>query len=142
MTAKERMGTAVESARPYVERLAQDEELHEHVKKAYESAQKIYSELASGSSRSSAARRFAADSDLQDEVRRAVQELRRAGERARGREASHKARNTTLLLIGITLGVLFNPATGPETRRWLKDKLFGAEEPFEYSTSTNGEDRT
>ena len=30
-----------------------------------------------------------------------------------------------LLLIGVVVGLLFNPVTGPETRRWLKDKLFG-----------------
>jgi hypothetical protein len=41
----------------------------------------------------------------------------------------------SLLLTGIALGVLFNPATGPETRRWLKDKLFGREEPFEYEST-------
>jgi hypothetical protein len=37
----------------------------------------------------------------------------------------------TLLMAGIALGVLFNPATGPDTRRWLKDKLFGPEQPFD-----------
>src|SRR3712207_7097341 len=38
------------------------------------------------------------------------------------------------LTIGITLGVLFNPMTGPDTRRWLKEKIFGPEE-FEYGGS-------
>jgi hypothetical protein len=140
MIAKERLGTAVETARPYVERLASDEELHEHVRKAYGSAQKILSDLGfvspAGTSRADVARRIIVDSDLQDELKKAVDELRKAGERARGR-ASHKRRNTTLLLIGITLGILFNPATGADTRRWLKDKVFGAEEPFEYHP--NGE---
>ena len=42
---KDKMEEAVESARPYVERLAHDEDLHDHVKKAYESACKIYDEL-------------------------------------------------------------------------------------------------
>ena len=32
----------------------------------------------------------------------------------------------TLLLTGIALGVLFNPATGPDTRRWLRDKILRA----------------
>ena len=142
MNTKERLGTAVETARPYVERLAADEELHDHVRKAYGSAQKILEELGvvgtsrAVGSRTDAARRIMVDSDLQDELKKAVDELRKAGERARGVE-SHKARNTTLLLLGIMLGVLFNPATGPDTRRWIKDKLFGAEEPFEYHP--NGE---
>jgi hypothetical protein len=74
---------------------------------------------------------MAQDKNLQNELKKTIQELREAGHRIQGKE-SHKTRNTTLLLTGIALGVLFNPATGPETRRWLKDKIFGAEEPFEY----------
>ena len=41
------------------------------------------------------------------------------------------------LLAGITLGILFNPATGPETRKWLKDKVLGPDEPFEYRSNEN-----
>ncbi len=43
----------------------------------------------------------------------------------------------TLLLVGVALGVLFNPMTGPETRQWIREKIFGPEEPFEYQSSTN-----
>ncbi len=75
-------------------------------------------------------RSVATDKDIQAELRKAVEELRKAGERAQGKE-SHTKRNVTLLLAGITLGVLFNPATGPETRKWLKDKVLGPEQPFE-----------
>jgi hypothetical protein len=45
------------------------------------------------------------------------------------------------LLIGLAVGVLFNPFTGPETRRWLKDKLFGGSDEFgfdEQPQSGNG----
>ena len=56
-------------------------------------------------------------------------------QRAQGKSSSHAARNTFLLLTGITLGVLFNPATGPQTRKWLKDKVLGPEQPFEYQTN-------
>ena len=76
------------------------------------------------------------DKDIQDELRKAVEELRKAGERAQGKE-SHAGRNFTLLLVGITLGVLFNPATGPDTRRWLKDKVLGPEQPFETQSNEN-----
>jgi hypothetical protein len=30
------------------------------------------------------------------------------------------------------IGILFNPVTGPETRRWLKDRIFGEDEEFGY----------
>jgi hypothetical protein len=136
--AKDMMEGAVDTARPYVERLARDEELHDHVKKAYDSARKIYDELLGDRGTTGMAFKVARDKDLQSELRRTVEELRKAGERAQGRE-SHTGRNVTLLLAGIAIGLLFNPATGPDTRRWLKDKLFGPEQPFEsYSSEGNG----
>lgn len=135
---KDKMGGAVESARPYVERLAHDEDLHDHVKKAYESARKIYDDLLGDRGTTGMAMRVARDKDLQKELRKTVEELRLAGRQARGGE-SHVGRNVSLLLVGIALGVLFNPATGPDTRRWLKDKVLGPEEPFQYESSkTNG----
>jgi hypothetical protein len=138
MRGKEKVGGAVESARPYVERLARDEELHDHVKKAYDSARRIYDELIGDRGTTGMALKVARDKDLQNELRRAVEELRQAGRHASGKE-SHVGRNVSLLVAGIALGVLFNPATGPDTRRWLKDKLLGPEEPFEFESSkSNG----
>ena len=133
---KDRVSGAVDTARPYVERIAQDEELHDHVKKAYASARSIYDELLGNQGAQAVAMRVARDKDIQDELRRAVEELRKAGERAQGKEG-HAGRNFTLLLVGITLGVLFNPATGPDTRRWLKDKVLGPEQPFETQSNEN-----
>jgi hypothetical protein len=136
-TARQKLGIAVEAAAPIVERLARDRELHEHVRKAYESATKLYGELATGTaSKKEAARRVATDRHVQEELRHAIAELRIAADRARaGARRSHRLRNRTLLLAGIAAGLLYNPVTGPGTRRWLKDKLFGPEEPFEYSTN-------
>jgi deoxyribodipyrimidine photolyase-like uncharacterized protein len=134
--AKDRMNDAVDAARPYVERLARDEELHDNVKHAYESARRIYAELL-GDRGTGVALKVARDKDLQKELRKAVEELRQAGQRVQGKD-SHTGRNASLLLAGIALGVLFNPATGPDTRRWLKDRLFGPEQPFEaYNNQSN-----
>jgi len=128
---------AVEAARPYVERLARDEDLHDNVKRAYESARRIYDELLGDRGTTGMAFKVARDKDLQSELKKAVDELREAGKRVQGKE-SHSSRNATLLLAGIALGVLFNPATGPETRKWLKDRLFGPEQPFEsYQSNEN-----
>ncbi len=133
---KDRVSGAVDTARPYVERLAKDDDLHEHVKKAYESARKIYDEVIGPSGATAVALRVAQDKEIQDELRKTVEELREAGKHARGEE-SHTARNVTLLLVGVTLGVLFNPVTGPDARRWVREKIFGPEEPFEFQASTN-----
>ena len=136
---REKVTDAVDTARPYVERLAQDDDLHNHVKKAYDSARKIYDELIGPTGPTAVAMRVARDKDLQDELKKTVEELRKAGDRARGAE-SHTGRNMTLLMTGIALGVLFNPMTGPDTRKWIRERVFGPEEPFEYhsgSSSTN-----
>jgi hypothetical protein len=131
---KDKVYGAVDSARPYVDRIAKDDELHEHVKNAYASARTIYDELIGGRGPQAVASRVAKDKDIQDELKKAVEELRLAGTRVQGKD-SHTKRNAFLLLTGITLGVLFNPATGPQTRKWLKDKVLGPEQPFEYQTN-------
>jgi hypothetical protein len=133
---KDKVYGAVDTARPYVDRLARDEELHDHVKNAYASARTIYDELLGNRGAQALAQRVASDKDIQGELKKAVEELRKAGERAQGKD-SHTGRNVMLLLVGITLGVLFNPATGPDTRKWLKEKVLGPEEPFEYRPNEN-----
>jgi hypothetical protein len=133
---KDKVYGAVDTARPYVDRIARDEELHEHVKNAYASARTIYDDLLGNRGAQAIASRVATDKDLQGELRKAVEELRKAGDRAQGKD-SHTKRNVALLLVGIALGVLFNPATGPDTRKWLKDKVLGPEEPFEYRPNEN-----
>jgi hypothetical protein len=136
--ATEKVSGAVDSARPYVERLAQDEELHENVKRAYESARRIYDDLLGDRGTTGMALKVARDKDMQKELRKTVEELRAAGRRVQGGKESHTGRNATLLLMGIAIGVLYNPATGPDTRKWLKDKLFGPEQPFEsYENQSN-----
>lgn len=132
---RDRVSDAVDSARPYVERIAQDDDLHDHVKKAYDSARKIYDELIGPVGATGVAMRVAKDKDLQDELKKAVEELRKAGDRVQGKE-SHGGRNTVLLLAGITLGILFNPMTGPDTRKWIREQVLGPEEPFEYQANS------
>ena len=136
MAVRGKVNDAVETARPYAERLARDDELHDHVRKAYDSARRVYDEILGDRGPTGAAMRVARDKDLQDDLKSTLSELRRAGRRLQDAEESHTGRNLFLLLLGIAIGVLFNPATGPDTRRWLKDKVFGPEEPFEtYETA-------
>ena len=104
------------------------------MKNAYGTARTIYDDLIGGRSPQALASKVATDKDIQNQLRSAVDELRKAGERAQGKD-SHSKRNAALLVVGITLGILFNPATGPQTRKWLKDKVLGPEQPFEYQTN-------
>jgi hypothetical protein len=125
---KDKVAGVAGTAKPYVERALHDDELREHVKQAYSAAREVYDQLVGPRGVSGVASRFAGDQELQDSMRTAITELRQAANRLQGRRAAHGGR-TLLLLAGAVVGLLFNPVTGPETRRWLKAKLFGDDEP-------------
>lgn len=120
------------TAKPYVDRALNDEELREHVKQAYAAARTIYDELIAPRSVVSAAQRVASDQDLQDSFRVATAELRDAATRLQGQSKEKHSGRAFLLLIGLAVGLLFNPFTGRETRGWLKDKLFGSSDEFGF----------
>jgi hypothetical protein len=118
--------------KPYIERAFKDERVREDVKSAILTAREIYDQLMSGRNQiTAAAARVATDKEIQESLRDAIDDLRDAADRVQGK-TSHSARNATLLMTGIVLGILFNPLTGPGTRRWLQDKIFGEGEEFEY----------
>jgi hypothetical protein len=127
----------VADVKPYVKRAIQDEELRDSLRSAFSTARDVYDELIGGRGVTGVANKVASDKDIQDQLRSAIEDLRSAANRIQGNEP-HKGRNSTLLLAGIALGILFNPMTGPETRRWLKDKIFGEDEEFGYGGSSSG----
>ncbi len=131
---KEKVMDSASNVKPYVERALHDEELRENVKSAFDSAREIYSELVGGRGKLATATRVATDKDVQKELKNAIDELRHAADRIQGKK-DKGGRNTTLLLAGITLGILFNPATGPATRKYLSEKLFGGGDDFTYESS-------
>ena len=118
--------------KPYVERAMRDQELRDSVLSAFGAAREVYNELLGDRGMTGIATRVASDKDIQEKLRDAVDDLRNAADRLQGKD-DHKGRNTMLLLSGITIGILFNPMTGPQTRQWLKERIFGPEEDFTYS---------
>jgi hypothetical protein len=128
---QDRAKDRAQDVRPYIERAFKDERVREDVQSAVATAREIYEQLMGGRQLTAAAARFATDKDIQQSLREAIDDLRDASDRIQGK-SSHSGRNTTLLLAGITLGILFNPVTGPGTRRWLQEKIFGEGEEFEY----------
>jgi hypothetical protein len=139
MTTKDKVSDAAGTVKPYVDRAIHDEELRDNLRNAFAAARDVYDELVGRRDAVSVARRVATDKDIQDNLRRALEELRGAADRVQGGgESSHKGRNTMLLVTGIALGILFNPLTGTETRKWLKESLLGGGDDFGYeSSSTN-----
>ena len=123
-------------AKPYVQRAIQDEEVRENVKSAIAAAREIYDELIAARRPSAVAARVATDKEIQETVREVIDDLKEAAIRVQGKRREHSARNAMLLFTGIVLGILFNPITGPQTRKWVSDRVLGESEP--ETTSGNG----
>ena len=137
---KDRLYDTADTVRPYVDRALHDEELRDNLKEAFNSAREVYVELLGNRNLTSTANRVATDKDIQDNLRRTIEELRKATDRVQGK-ADHSTRNTMLRLTGITLGILFNPMTGPQTRKWLMEKVTGeSSDDFGYGTSSTTSD--
>lgn len=146
MAAKDRtsggsgFGKAGEAARAarnnrYIERLIEDEELRGSLLAAYGAARSAYGRMSNGKPATTA---LFEDRKLQNELREAAGALRDAANTLR--EPPRKARKRRgglgrkLLLLGIA-GVLAL-ALSEDLRGKALDLLFGAEEEFEYSSTT------
>ena len=134
-TTTERVTNVAGTAKPYVDRALHDEELRDHVKQAYAAARVIYDELIAPRGVVSAAQKVATDQDIQDNVRVALAELREAAVRLQGSQKKHHGGRNFLLLVGLIVGLLYNPFTGPETRRWLREKVLGGGDEFGFDSS-------
>jgi len=128
---KDKVSDAAGNVKPYVERAIHDDELRESVRNAFDSARSVYNELVGNRGVTGMATRVATDKDIQDELRQTITELRKAADRVQGKSV-HKGRSGGLLLVGIALGVLFNPFTGASTRKWLSEHLLGGGDDFTY----------
>lgn len=130
--AKSSVSNAADTARPYVQRLIEDEDLRDNLRASYEAARDAY-DRASGAKHPSD---VLEDKKLQKDLRNASENLRAATDALR--EPSKKGHSTfgRLLLIAI-IGAVLALALSEELRKAVLDKLFGAEEEFEYSSTTS-----
>ena len=130
-STKDRLYDTADTMRPYVDRALHDDALHDNLKEAFSAARDVYAELLGNRNLTATAMRAATDKEIQDNLRKAADELRTAASRIQGKK-DNSGRNTMLLLIGIAIGILFNPMTGPQTREWLMQKITG-ESTDDYS---------
>jgi hypothetical protein len=133
-TSTDKMRTTAGSARPYIERALTDEEFRDSLRAAFIAAKQVYDELVPRKGVTQLAGKVARDEDIQDSVKRAVLELRNAADRLQDEAESrqgHRFRNLLLIMLGIAIGVFFNPFTGADTRRWVKGRVGGGEFSFD-----------
>jgi hypothetical protein len=118
---------------PYVQRIAQDEELRDNLRTAFESARKAYSRMSNGRGPVKA---VTEDKKTQKELRQAAASLREAAESLRGkRRKRRRGRMLLVVIVGGGLALALNEGL----RKKVLDALFGAEEEFEYTGSTTPE---
>lgn len=134
-TKAERAGDIYETARenPYVQRLIEDEELRESLRDAFEASKRAYGR-ATGNGKG-AVKAVASDKKVQKDLRKAAENLQEASERLREKK-KRKGGLGRLLVIAI-VGAVIALAISEGARKAVLDALFGAEEEFEYTSTTS-----
>src|SRR3954466_4031548 len=121
---------------PYIQRIAEDEELRANLWQAYESARSAANRFSNGKSPTKA---VFDDKKLQKDVREAAESLRDATVALReGPKRKRRGGIGKVLLLGL-VGAGLALALSEGLRKKVLDALFGAEEEFEYSASTTPE---
>jgi len=140
MAAKDRLSKAEEAARAarsnqYLHRLIEDEQLRTSLMSAYMAARGAYGRLSNGKP---AGRVLLEDQKLHKQLGEAVGALRDASSSLREPPAKQRRRKRrmvrmlALFTIGATLALVMNEGL----RSKVLDTLFGAEEEFDYTSST------
>jgi len=134
-TKAARASDIYETARenPYVQRLIEDEELRASLRDAFESARHAYGR-ATGNGKGPV-KAVASDKKVQKDLREAADSLRDASERLRAPK-KRKSRLGRFILFVIVAGVVAL-VVSEDARKAVLDALFGAEEEFEYTSTTS-----
>jgi hypothetical protein len=119
---------------PYVQRLVEDEELRDSLRSAFEAARGAYSRATRNGKGTAAA--VASDKKVQKDLRTAAESLRDASEQLRAPRRRRKSRLGRLILFGlVAAGIAL--VLSEDARKTVLDALFGAEEEFEYTSTTS-----
>ncbi len=132
--AKASAGAAVAGATPYVQRLIQDEELRNNIRTAYDSGRSAYARLNNGKG---PAKAILDDKKLHRDLQAASDALRDASDALREgpKKKKRKGGIGRLLLMSIVGGGVAL-AVSSDLRNKVLDLLFGAEEEFDYTSTT------
>jgi hypothetical protein len=116
----------------YVQRLLQDEDLRENAIAALQSARSAFDRA---NSKNWDANKLATDKKLRKHLQSAALGLKETGEELADGPKKKRHPIRKLLLLAIVGGAVAMVAS-PDVRKKVLDALFGAEEEFEYKSST------
>ena len=114
----------------YVQRLIEDEDLRENLRTAFDSSKKAYSRISNGKGPQA----VLDDKKTQKELKEAASAVKDAAEALRGGKKKRKRRGGLLLVL--VVGGIAAVALNEGLRKKVLDALFGAEEEFEYTSTT------
>jgi hypothetical protein len=139
----QKAGKAAQSARsnPYVQRLIEDEDLRRNIVDAFESARDAYGRLNNGKS---PAKQVFEDKKLQKHIRETaggVRDVSVALYEAPKKQKKGGMGLGRVLLLGVVGGAVAL-ALSEGLRKKVLDALFGAEEEFEYTSTTSSSTST
>ena len=119
------------AANEYVRRLVEDEELRDSIRDAFDASKTAYGRV---QKQKHPAKAVLDDKRTQRELREAAESLRAASDRLRGKKDS----GSTLgkLLIVAVVGAVAALVLSEDIRKAVLDRLFGAEEEFEYTSTS------
>jgi len=119
---------------PYVQRLIEDDDLRDNLREAFEAARGAYGR-ATGNGKGPV-KAVTGDRKVQKDLRQAAESLREATEQLRGPRKRKRSKLGRLIMLGI-VGAVIALVVSEDARKTLLDALFGAEEEFEYTSSTS-----
>jgi hypothetical protein len=131
-TQKARSAASTVGSNEYVRRLIEDEDLRDSIRDAYDASRTAYGRI---QKQKHPAKAVMDDKRTQRELREAAQSLRDASDRLRGRKEKSGSTLGKLLVIAI-VGAIAAVVVSEDIRKAVLDRLFGAEEEFEYTSTS------
>lgn len=132
--AKKAASAAAATTSPWVQRLAEDEDLRDNFRVAFEAAKDAYERISDGKS----PRELVDDKKLQKDLKQAAGALKDAGNSLKDGPTKHKKKHGGGFgrkLLVLAIGGAIALALSESLRSKVLDALFGKEEEFDYGST-------
>ncbi len=122
---------------PYVQRLIDDDELRQNLRDAFDAAKDAYARMSNGKGTASA---LMDDKKVHRDIKEAAESIRDASQQIRGKRRRKGGIGRWIAAAVVGAGLVLVLSEG--ARKAVLDQLFGAEEEFEYTSTTTPEHET